>query len=181
MTAVTTPIKSPLASANTKPWFREPWPWLLMLGPFIVVVAGIYTAWLAVASSDGLVTDDYYKKGLAAGETLARSRQAEAWGVTAGLSLTRERMQIRLAAQAPEFVPPAALKVMLSHPTRAGLDQQAVLLPQGEVFAGPMELPASGHWLVLVEDDRKTWRLMASMVLPLSGERVIGGVKDVKP
>ena len=23
------------------PWYRHPWPWLLMLGPFVVVVAGL--------------------------------------------------------------------------------------------------------------------------------------------
>ena len=26
-----------------KPWYREPWPWLLMLGPAVVVVAGFIT------------------------------------------------------------------------------------------------------------------------------------------
>lgn len=54
---------------SSSPWYREPWPWLLMAGPLIVIIAGLVTAWLAVTSSDGLVTDDYYKKGLAAGET----------------------------------------------------------------------------------------------------------------
>ena len=41
----------------SKPWYREPWPWILMAGPAIVVVAGIATAWLAVRSNDGLVED----------------------------------------------------------------------------------------------------------------------------
>jgi len=66
------------AKNKTNPWYREPWPWLLMAGPFIVIVAGIVTAWLAVSTSDGLVTDDYYKEGLAVAETLARSQRAEA-------------------------------------------------------------------------------------------------------
>ena len=46
------------------PWYREPWPWLLMAGPAVVVVAGLFTAWLAVVHEDGLVADDYYKQGL---------------------------------------------------------------------------------------------------------------------
>lgn len=157
-----------------KPWYREPWPWLLMAGPAVVVVAGIYTAWLAVASNDGLVTDDYYKKGLAAGETLARSRQAESLGLTVGLRLTRDTLQARLSASQPIDYPDG-LRVMLSHPTRAGLDQQIQLKRDGNVFRGEMHLPASGHWLVLVEDDAKTWRLMGSVVLPAAGETVIGG------
>ena len=54
------------------PWYREPWPWLLMAGPAAVVVAGFATLWLAVSSNDGLVADDYYKQGLAINQTLQR-------------------------------------------------------------------------------------------------------------
>ena len=25
-----------------QPWYRHPWPWILMLGPFVVVVAGMF-------------------------------------------------------------------------------------------------------------------------------------------
>lgn len=156
------------------PWYREPWPWLLMVGPLIVIVAGIYTAWLAVKSSDGLVTEDYYKKGLAAGETLAKSHRAESLGISAGLTLTREMIRVRLKAERPEFDPPAAVLVNLSHPTRAGLDQQSKLVRSGDAYSGAMQLPAAGHWLVLVEDEGKTWRLMGSVVLPAKEETLIG-------
>jgi hypothetical protein len=44
-------------STGTKPWYREPWPWLLMAGPAIVVVAGLFTAYLAVISFDGFAVD----------------------------------------------------------------------------------------------------------------------------
>jgi hypothetical protein len=158
----------------TKPWYREPWPWLLMAGPAIVIVAGIVTAWLAVTSSDGLVTEDYYKQGLAAGETLARSRHAEALGLQAGLRLTAEGVQVRLNGNG-QVPMPDALTVMLSHPTRAGLDQQSRLRRDGEVYAGAMHLPASGHWLILIEDEARTWRLMGSVMLPAATETVIGG------
>ena len=59
-----------------KSWYREPWPWLLMMGPAIVIVAGFYTLWLAIQSNDGLVADDYYKRGLAINQTL---RSPPAW------------------------------------------------------------------------------------------------------
>ena len=59
-----------------RPWYREPWPWILMAGPFTVVVAGMITLWLALESSDGMVADDYYKRGLAINQTLSRERLA---------------------------------------------------------------------------------------------------------
>lgn len=53
----------PLKLAPT-PWYREPWPWLIMAGPAAVIVAGVYTTILAFSSTDGLAADDYYKQGL---------------------------------------------------------------------------------------------------------------------
>lgn len=161
-------------TAVVRPWYREPWPWILAAGPFIVVVAGIYTAWLAVRSNDGLVTDDYYRKGLAVNQTIARSEQAAKIGLTAGVRVTADTLSVRLRASDKDFVLPPTLVVTISHPTRAGLDQSRVLVRDGEVYSGEVRLPAAGHWLLLLEDERKIWRLMGNMVLPANGETVLG-------
>lgn len=55
------------------PWYRHRWPWLLMAGPGTVLVAGAITTWIAFASADGLVADDYlnashYRFGAAGGK-----------------------------------------------------------------------------------------------------------------
>ena len=60
-------------TTTIEPWYRHRWPWLLMLGPFVVIVAAAITVYLAVISNDGLVDDDYYKQGLAINQTLART------------------------------------------------------------------------------------------------------------
>ena len=52
------------------PWYRDPWPWILMAGPAAVVVAGAITLWIAFASADGLVAGDYYKQGLAINQVI---------------------------------------------------------------------------------------------------------------
>ena len=163
------------AGKDTQPWYREPWPWLLMLGPFVVVVAGIVTAWLAVSSSDGLVTDDYYKKGLKADQTIARSERARTLGLAASVRVTADTLSLQLSAAAKDFTPPERLVVMVSHPTRAGLDQTQVLTRNGAGYAASFRLPASGHWLVSIEDEAKTWRLLGNVVLPAAGDVVIGG------
>lgn len=163
---------------DVKPWYREPWPWLLMAGPFAVIVASFISAWVAISSSDGLVTEEYYKQGQAAGETLARSRHADDFGIAAALRLTESSVKIRLSARQADMPMPPALWVNLSHPTRAGLDQRSQLKRvdgSGDLYVGALRLPASGHWLVLVEDEAKTWRLMGSVVLPAADETVIGG------
>ena len=163
-----------MSVAPRRPWYREPWPWILAAGPAIVVVAAFYTAWLAIKSNDGLVTDDYYKKGLAANQTIARSEQAAKLGLAAGVRVSGNTITVRLQTATTSFQMPPTLAVTISHPTRAGLDQSRVLARSGDAYTGEVQLPAAGHWLVLIEDERRTWRLMGNVVLPANGETLIG-------
>ena len=41
------PLHQPTVPAP--PWHAQLWPWLLMAGPFIVLLAAGYTVWLAFA------------------------------------------------------------------------------------------------------------------------------------
>jgi hypothetical protein len=41
------------------PWYRQAWPWLVMAPPLAAVVGGIALLWVAIATSDGLVTPEY--------------------------------------------------------------------------------------------------------------------------
>ena len=168
-------------NAAAKPWFREPWPWILAAGPAIVVVAGFITLWLAIKSSDGLVAEDYYRKGLAVNQTLAQSERAVKAGLQAGLRITSDTLSLRLSAVDASFILPPTLVVTVSHPTRAGLDQTRILARNGQTYSGEYRLPAAGHWLVLLEDESKTWRLMGNVQLPASGETIIGGTNTSSP
>ena len=160
---------------TAKPWFREPWPWLLASGPLLVVIASFVSAWIAIKSSDGLVSEDYYTQGLAAQETLSRSEKAVALGLIAKVHITSDTLTVALSAKSSGFQMPAALRVTVSHPTRAGLDQTEVIHGTGAgTFSARFRLPAAGHWLILIEDEAKNWRMMGSVVLPADGEFLIG-------
>ena len=39
------------------PWYRHRWPWFLMSGPAIVVVAGVITTIIAVRTADPIVAN----------------------------------------------------------------------------------------------------------------------------
>lgn len=159
---------------GSRAWFREPWPWLLASGPLLVVVASIVSAWVAIKSDDGLISENYYREGLAAQETLSRSARAVALGLTAHVRITSDILSVALSATAPDFEMPSALKVTVSHPTRAGLDQSHLLPFAITAYSASFRLPTAGHWVILIEDEAKTWRMMASVVLPAEGEIVIG-------
>lgn len=47
------------------PWWREPWPWLLMAGPLVAIVGCVITMTLAFKSfSDQPIFDGGMKRGL---------------------------------------------------------------------------------------------------------------------
>jgi hypothetical protein len=127
-----------------------------MSGPAAVILAGAATIWLAFASADGLVADEYYKRGLAINQVLAREDNARRLGVRASIEAAQGRLRVTLAGAAPE-----ALFAQLAHATRAGHDVRLRLAP---VAAGVYEaelppLPA-GRWSVVLEDPRREWRVV---------------------
>ncbi|GHU15387.1 membrane protein [Betaproteobacteria bacterium] len=145
---------------DTQPWYKEPWPWILMAGPAIVVVAGFLTAWLAFVSDDGVVEDDYYKQGLAVHQQLYRDTVATEKKATAQVMVSGLGVRVFLdMANAADL--PAQLQLHFIHPTRDGLDQDIVLTKEGQTFySGALTMEVHGRWHVYLEDQDKTWRLL---------------------
>jgi negative regulator of sigma E activity len=62
---MTTSTQSASTQQQSRPWWREPWPWILMAGPAAAIVACIITIVLAVQNfSDQAITDGGLKRGL---------------------------------------------------------------------------------------------------------------------
>jgi hypothetical protein len=140
---------------NAQRWYREPWPWLLMSGPAAVLVAGSVTMWIAFASADGLVAEDYYKQGLAINRVLAREEAARARGISASITLEKNLLTVKLSGAAPE-----AIFVHLAHATRAGHDQRLRLTPNAAgAYEAAMPPLAAGRWRAVIEDPRGSWRI----------------------
>lgn len=156
------------------PWYREPWPWLLMAGPAAVIVAGIYTTVLAVQSSDGLVADDYYKLGLAINKTMQREDRARALGLVGTASYDAAAGQVRVVLGGPADLP-ATLSLKLAHPTRAGMDRKVELRRGGDgTYSGGVVLPsAAGHWNAVIE--AADWRIAGSWTDPARSTLALGG------
>ena len=154
--------------ASAQPWYREPWPWYLMAGPALVIVAACYTAWLAARSDDGLVVDDYYKQGLAINRMLERSEAAERLGISAELRLGDGRVQVRLVAARS-----GALTLQFAHPTLAGMDQIVKLnMVEPGVYEGALRPLRAGRWHVVLE--QRDWRLMGDWTLPAQDALALG-------
>ena len=141
---------------TANPWYREPWPWLLMAGPALVVVAGIFTAALAVRSFDGMVADDYYKEGLGVNREIAREERAAALGIQARVQFDAERGRVRVFLAGNEQPPTVTLRVV--HPTLVAQDRVATLARSSPgVYEAAMDAPRGRSVHLRIEDAGHRW------------------------
>jgi hypothetical protein len=150
-------------------WYREPWPWLLMAGPLVVVAASLASAWIAVRSDDGVVADDYYKQGLAINRRLQRADADPARHLGATIAVTTQgevRVLIEGLVDAPR-----ELRLQLARPGAATGNAIVHLRPgpDGE-YIGVLPEQTSGRWIVTLESG--TWRLPTTVTGELSEIRL---------
>ena len=77
-----------LPPEDSKPWYRQFWPWFLIALPGAIVVAGINMVFIAHDGADDLVVDEYYKDGLAINRKLEKLERAEQLGISASLAIS---------------------------------------------------------------------------------------------
>jgi uncharacterized protein len=148
------------------PWYREPWPWILMSGPALVVVAGFVTLSFAMIGQDGLVVDDYYKQGKAINQSLRRDLVAQQLALRAWVDIdqARDRVEIDLASEGSALTD-SRLKLTFVHATRSGLDRYIALRREGGRYVGALPALPVGKWHVLLEDAAKQWRLQHEIIV----------------
>ena len=157
---------------DVQPWYRQPWPWFLIALPATAVVGSLLSATLAIRTSDQVVEADYYKRGLAINDELARRDRAAALGLTAHLTIAGshagETVTLRLVGK--DAIPPEAVVQMSAAPSGNGDSEVSLALALASrssdgreaVFRGiwPKDVGTEGHerarYLVV---ETAVWRL----------------------
>lgn len=144
-------------------WFREPYVWLLISLPMSAVIGGIITTWLAIQSWDGLVVDDYYKRGLEINRTLERDRAADRLGIDSRLLFEPGSSKARIRITGNEdFSPPDRIDISFLHSTRGGYDKHAQLVRIApDLYETDMPELIRGTWYIMLE--AQNWRLLESI------------------
>lgn len=55
--------KPDVHSFHAKPWWKEPYVWMVISGPLLAVVACIISAYFILSGPDAVVPEDYYSQG----------------------------------------------------------------------------------------------------------------------
>lgn len=143
----------------SRPWYREPWVWLIIAIPLATVAGGFVTLGLAVRSGDELVHDDFRKEGIAIYADPRRDAAAAELGVSAALSVERDDGRIAVVLELPNREPPSELLLVLSHATRAEYDHMVPLRGSGGRYLGRLERMEPGRWYLELTPRNRAWRL----------------------
>ena len=139
-------------------WYRQFWPWFLILLPATSVVGGISLVVIATKNADSVVADTWYKDG----RGINRSMEAEQLAARLGISLVVEPTDTGLRAvlrSETPIPPPPALALALRHPTLAERDQVVELLHDSDgVYRAGAALP-DGRWVITLSPPEGNWRL----------------------
>lgn len=147
-------------------WTREPMVWMVIGIPLTSVIMGLVMITIALKHQDGLVADDYYKRGLEINEVIEREARAGELELTADVAFrpSDNRVSVRLSGR-PIFEGPAEIQLGFYHATRE--DEDEVLSLRRDVhgvYSAPMPRLSRGRWYVSAETP--AWRLNGEVVLP---------------
>ena len=149
---------------NTKKsWFKQFWPWFLILLPMTVVVASITTLVIATNNKPEMVVDDYYQTGKATNVDLSRLKKALQLGISALVSQQKNGLRISFNGLKSK----ASISFSLYHSTQSKRDKIAMLTAdaKGDYYFKTEE-SLDGKWTLRLESFDKQWRLEKKIEFP---------------
>ncbi len=146
------------------PWYRQFWPWFLIMLPATSVIGGVITIFLATSHPEAMVVDDYARIGLSTQRNFERDRRAAELGLSAKVSVTAEPAEIRIRIEG-DGPRPDHLVLLLSHPTRSEADRRLLLPGFAEAYGARLESPLPGRWYVQIEPPDGDWRLAGELLV----------------
>lgn len=149
-----------------QPWFRNPMVWMVIFFPSLAVVAGTITIIIAMNTEDGLVVDDYYKKGLQINQVIEHDKLAKSMGLSAFVDANSQtgEVLVSLSADVDMALLENEINFRLIHRTRSGLDQATTLSRVNNTsdYKGYIKPPViEGRWTIQITAENK-WRLKQS-------------------
>lgn len=145
---------------DTKPWYKQFWPWFLIAIPGSSVITGMILLTLAINGRDTLVREEWYKDGMAINQRLEKRTRAEDAGIKAFFTFDNSDNIVTLRLTNLNPAQDAGLVLELVHPTLAQRDMRAELYktPDNRYFAKLNGTP-SGFYYTLLSSSQGNWEI----------------------
>ena len=150
-----------------KEWYRHPMVWMVIAIPLSAVIVGSIMFTLSVTTFDGLVEDDYYKKGKEINQVLERDEFALENGISALVKIDEQTGIITISLSSDtEYAFPERMGLSLLHPTQSRKDVKLLLSkgPDGRYFTELLQALSDGRWYFRISEPN--WRLQKLIQWP---------------
>ncbi len=167
-------------------WYKEPWMFVVLGGPLIVVIASLTTFYIAWQGQDQVVTKDYYKQGININKDILRDAKASEYKLSGTLQLDFATGKIILNLQGQHLPPAAVLLTISSKSATSNIEaQQKISLSQiaPGIYEGLLKIQTknetNGIWYAKIE--AADWRLTADWPNPLVNSLQLQAQKKITP
>jgi hypothetical protein len=150
---------------DTKPWYKQFWPWFLIAIPCSSLIVGSFVIRFAYDGTNSLVVDDYYKEGRAINARLDKIERAVEMGITTQLDVQQGSIALEFLTN-----PPAsgeALKLDFFHVTLADRDFDVLLTRDASgIYRSNVDNPIQGKWRLRLMPLDENWKIQDTVNLP---------------
>jgi uncharacterized protein len=142
-----------------RPWYKEPWPFILIGITGLGVVAGSTLAWIGLSDPPEIVRGDYQQLGRGLTDTNVRTAQARALGLDGLLTIQDQEVIIVVQANQSESLPDQLL-VQFQHPATSELDSTVLARRlEGREYRGQLTNRPHERAHIVVSDLAQSWWL----------------------
>ncbi|MDY6918801.1 MAG: FixH family protein [Pseudomonadota bacterium] len=149
-----------MTHTDSKPWFRQFWPWFLIAIPLSSVIMGVVMINLAVGGKDSLVRKDWYKDGLAINQRLDKQQKARDLGIQASLTLDSDSRELFVDTRNLDTRQASELTLHFFHPTLEQKDHVVQLYKApGDRFYTRLDFQPQGLYYLLLTAPGQDWEI----------------------
>jgi hypothetical protein len=150
---------------DTKPWYKQFWPWFLIAIPCSSLIVGSMVIRFAYDGTNSLVVDDYYKEGRAINARLDKIDRAIELGITTQLNVQQGSIVLEFLSSAPESG--QALKLDFFHVTLPDRDFDVLLTRDANgLYRSNVDNPIQGKWRLRLMPLDESWKVQQTVNLP---------------
>jgi len=164
-----------VSTETSRPWFKQPWLWFVLSIPITSVILSSIMVTVAIVGRDTLVSDNYYKDGMAINQTLEQDHLANKLGLKPLLTIDGTVIKLELKALG-KIADQPFLTFKLLHPTSAEKDMIIKLLPSGNgLYLGELPHIAEGRFYLDLYAFDNSWRLREEVNTPVENYKLNSG------
>lgn len=153
-----------LEKTDSKPWYKQFWPWFIIAIPGLTVIAGVNMLFLAIRNADTLVDDDYYKSGLALNQRMEKNALAASKNISVELNYLNQAIQLCVQGNSSN----QQFELTMQHATLAHFDQHlAFTMSDGDCNVIALDSVAEGNYHFTLDALEEQWRVIGSSYFPI--------------